>query len=101
MKEFILTLNETTSNGLSFITIPRDVIEPKNTLTVILKEVHRSLEVHHLPAALLRRNPILKGGVKTIRVKRFAQDEKTKNGDSKAQWRLAVLQGDKNLHGLG
>jgi hypothetical protein len=47
--------------------------------------------------ALLLRNPELQGRIRSLRMKLFTEREQTKQGTSKAGWRLVVLEGDNDF----
>jgi hypothetical protein len=80
--------------GHFFATIPRDILEPKNLVTVLLQDTHRHFRPELLATAIIQRNPELRGSIRAIRVKTFGSEDKTLKGKSKQGWRVVVLEGD-------
>ena len=81
-------------HNFDFITVPRDLLDPKNIVTILLRENHRTFRADLIPVALLQRNNILKGRLRTLRVRHYNPDEISSNGASKRGWRTVVLEGD-------
>jgi hypothetical protein len=94
LQDYRRALATTVIDNICFTSIPRDVLEPKNVVTLLLKEVHRHFKPEYVPFAILQRNPDLRGRLRTIRVKTHGPDDKTIKGQSKAGWRTIVLEGD-------
>ena len=77
-----------------FSIYPRDALEKKGNVSVLLREAHRGLDVKQLPRAIFRRTRALKGGLKVRHVKYYREGERSRAGASKKDWRLVLLQGD-------
>jgi hypothetical protein len=75
-------------DDLQFSSIPRDILEPKNVVTILLREQFRTFQIPLLPLALVQRNPDIKGRLRALRVKHFSPQDKSQRGDSKENWRL-------------
>ena len=77
-----------------FSIYPRDALEKKGNVSVLLREAHRGLDVTQLPRAIFRRTRALKGGLKVTHVKYYREGDRSRAGASKKDWRLVLLQGD-------
>ena len=94
LTDYRRAMSEIELDGYEFGTLPKDLMEPRNIITVLLKEIHRHFQPKLLPTALFQRNTNLKGNLRILRVKTFGQDEVSHKGESKVGWRLAILEGD-------
>ena len=76
-----------------FTIFPKDGLERKGTVSVLLREHFRSFKVEWLPMAIMKRNKKLKGGLRLTHTKMYADTDVSRAGACKKGWRLALLQG--------
>ena len=76
-----------------FTLFPRDALEKRGNLSVLLRTDFRSFGVNLLPKAILLRSPLLRGGLRVTHVKHYSDDDYSRSGSCKAGWRLIFLQG--------
>ena len=76
-----------------FTIFPRDALEKKGTVTVLLREQFRSFKTEWLPKSILRRTRKLRGGLRLTHTKTYADTDVSRAGANKKGWRLALLQG--------
>ena len=76
-----------------FTIYPKDALEKKGNISVLLRASFRSFKPEWLPKALLRRSRGLKGSLRLTHVKTYADTDVSRAGASKKGWRLALLQG--------
>lgn len=75
-----------------FTMFPKEALERRGNLSVLLRANLRSFDLKWLPKAILLRSR-MKGGLRLTHVKYYRDDDKTREGNSKKGWRLALLQG--------
>ena len=75
-----------------FTLFPKEALEKRGNVTVLLRENFRSFDVRWLPKAILVRSG-MKGELKLTHIKHYQDSDKTREGKSKRDWRLAMLQG--------
>ena len=75
-----------------FTLFPKEALERRGNLSVLLKENYYSFKTEWLPKAILLRSR-MRGGLRLTHVKRYRPDDRTRDGISKEGWRLVLLQG--------
>ena len=87
-------LVETQVKGkIHFSIYPRDGLEKKGNVSVLLRETYRDFDINVLAKTILRRTRQLRGGLRVTHVKEYGDRERSRAGASKAGWRLVLLQG--------
>ena len=81
------------SEHLTFTIFPRDAVDNRGSISVLLREKFREFVPTCLPAVLFLRNRGLKGSLRVTHTKTYGSNEKNRGGQSKAGWRLILLQG--------
>ena len=76
-----------------FTIFPKDALEKKGTISVLLRSQFRCFKAEWLPRAIIKRTKNLRGGLRLTHVKTYADSDKSRAGASKKGWRLALLQG--------
>ena len=88
------TLVESQVNGsIRFSIYPRDGLDKKGNVSVLLRETYRDFDIGVLAKTILRRTRKLKGGLRVTHIKEYGDNERSRTGASKAGWRLVLLQG--------
>ena len=80
------------SGDTHFTLFPKDVIQRRGNLSVLLRDNFWSFDVDWLPRAILMRTR-MKGGLRNTHVKHYSESDYTRDGVSKAGWRLVLMQG--------
>ena len=80
------------TGGTRFTFFPKEALERRGNLSVLLRENYYSFKTEWLPKAILLRSR-MKGGLRLTHVKRYRPDDRTRDGISKEGWRLVLLQG--------
>ena len=82
-------------DGHVYNTYPKDRIAKRYDFTAILKRNLRTFNMKVLTKAIFKKNPTLelKGDLLLHKSKKFNKREWSKQGESKADWRLALLSG--------
>ena len=75
-----------------FTLYPKDAIEKRANLSILLRENYIGFKVKWLPKAIMLRSR-MRGGLRVTHIKTYRDDDKSRNGVSKAGWRLVLLQG--------
>ena len=78
---------------IRFTLYPKDNLEKKGHISVLLRANLRSFDILKLPKALLRRTKRLCGGLRVTHVKEYSDKDRSRTGACKAGWRLVLLQG--------
>ena len=60
----------------------------------MLRRNHRNVNASTLPQKIFQRNNKLRGGLRTVKVKKYADTDVNANGTSRRQWRLVHLVAD-------
>ena len=94
LTDFRELVEKQVTDSTKFSIYPRDALEKKGNVSVLLRETYRGLDVTLLPRAIFRRNRALRGGLKVTHVKHYGDDERSRTGAPKRGWRLVLLQGD-------
>ena len=81
------------TENFMFTIFPKEAIENRGSISVLLRENFKEITPTCLPAAIFRRNKGLKGALRSTHVKTYGKEDKTRNGVSKHGWRLILLQG--------
>ena len=76
-----------------FTIFPRDGLEKKGCVSVLLREYYRHFKIELLPKEILRRTKALRGGLKVTHFKSYKAGDRSRTGASKEGWRLILLQG--------
>ena len=79
--------------SIKFTIFPKEGLEKKGGLTVLLRENFRNFVPECLPGIILARSRKLKGGLKVTHVKTYSSSDRSRAGASKKGWRLIYLQG--------
>ena len=77
----------------TYTIFPRDAADKRGSISVLLQDSFRAFDPMCLPGSLFTRNRGLKGALKVTHIKSYREDEKSRSGQSKRDWRLIVLQG--------
>ena len=92
LKEYREMIENQMLGRTRFTLFPKDALERRGNLSVLLRANLRTFDLKWLPKAILLRSR-MKGGLKLTHVKYYREDDKTREGNSKKGWRLALLQG--------
>ena len=76
-----------------FTIFPRDAIDKRGSVSVVMRETFRAFNPLCLPEVLFHQNRGLKGSLKVTHVKTYTDAETTRAGASKKGWRLVLMQG--------
>ena len=76
-----------------FTIFPRDGLEKRGCVSVLLREYYRHFKIELLPKEILRRTKALRGGLKVTHYKIYKAGDRSRTGASKEGWRLVLLQG--------
>ena len=81
-------------DGMEFAIVPKEFVIEDTSITTILRNVHRKLDLQMFPKALYHRNQGLRGGeLQVTHSKCYGAGDKTRNGQPKEGWRLLFLKG--------
>ena len=80
------------SGVIKFTLFPKDALEKRGNLSVLLRDNLRLFNTKWLPKAILMRSR-MRGGLRLTHIKHYHDDDRTREGKSKKGWRLALLQG--------
>ena len=101
LTEFRELIEKQMTGTIKFSIYPRDALEKKGNVSVLLRETYRGLDVTQLPRSIFRRTRQLRGGLKVTHVKHYGDHERSRTGAPKKGWRLVLLQGDEEfMHSL-
>ena len=79
---------------MEYTTVPKNYVVEDTSITTILRNVHRNVDLESFPLALYHRNPGLRGGLLYVsHSKTYGASDKTRAGQSKDGWRLLFLKG--------
>ena len=79
---------------MEYAAVPKEFVVEDSTLSTILRNTHRSLDLESFPMALYHRNPELRGGHLCVTHSRcYGAGDKTRAGQPKEGWRLLFLKG--------
>ena len=92
IKDYRQVIEEQMSGPVRFTIFPKDALERRGNLTVLLRENLRHFNVLWLPKAILIRSR-MRGGLRITHIKHYHSEDRTREGLSKEGWRLALLQG--------
>ena len=81
------------TDKLTFTLFPKEAVENRGSVSVILREQFRSFNIKCLPASLFNLNRGLAGSLRVTHSKTYTASDKTRAGTSKEGWRLLLLQG--------
>ena len=86
-------------NGQVFNTYPKELIAKRYDFTALLKKNLRTFNMRVLTKAIFKKNPSLnlKGDLVLHKHIDFDSKERSKQGESKADWRLALLTGSETF----
>ena len=93
LKDYRDLIEAQTLRDIKFTIFPKDGLEKKGSLTVLLRENFRNLIPTCLPGMILSRSRKLRGGLRVTHVKTYAETDKSRAGASKKGWRLVYLEG--------
>ena len=78
---------------IKFTIFPKEALDRRGNLSVLLRENFRAYKVECLPRAILTNTRSLKGGLKVTHWKAYPDTARSRAGASKKGWRLVLLQG--------
>ena len=93
LSDFRNLVESQVKGSIRFSIYPRDALEKKGNVSVLLRETYRDFDIGVLAKTILRRTRKLKGGLRVTHVKEYGDKERSRAGASKAGWRLVLLQG--------
>lgn len=93
IREYRNVIEQLQDPEFCYTLFPRDALDKRGNVTVLLLESFRAFNPKCLPGALFTWNRGLKGSLKATHVKTYPEGEKSRNGQSKEEWRLVLLQG--------
>ena len=76
-----------------FTLFPKDALEKKGTVSVLLRAPFRDFDYRVLAQSLLNRTRQLRGALRVTHVKTYSKDDYSRSGACKHGWRLLLLQG--------
>jgi hypothetical protein len=97
LKQFREYVDAFTVGENSFTLYPKDCLVQRYNITTLLREDLSTYDPLLIPRALFWRNKMLDGNLRVTHVKHFSAEEKTKDGQSKKDWKLLKLQGDEKF----
>ena len=92
IKEYRAVIEDQIFRDTKFTLFPKDALEKRGNLTVLLRENLSSFNTLWLPKAILIRSR-MRGGLRLTHIKHYTKEDRTRDGASKEGWRLAMLQG--------
>ena len=92
IQEYRIVIEDQIFRGIRFTLFPKEALEKRGNLTVLLRENLSTFNTHWLPKAILIRSR-MRGGLRLTHIKHFTKEDRTRDGASKEGWRLAMLQG--------
>ena len=94
LKEFLDFVGNFGKGSLEYSSIPKEFVVEDTSITTILRNSHRALDLNSFPLALYHRNPALRGGDLVVtHSKTYGAGDKTRAGQPKEGWRLLFLKG--------
>ena len=81
------------TEDLAFTLFPKDAVENRGSISVLLRDTFKEYDPKCVPAALFLGNKGLRGSLRATHVKTYKLGDKTRGGVSKVGWRLLLLQG--------
>ena len=92
MIEYRKVVEAQMSGPIRFTLFPKDALEKRGNLTVLLRDNLQTFDIRWLPKAILMRSR-MRGGLRLTHIKHYRPEDKTREGVSKKGWRLALMQG--------
>ena len=93
IREYRNVVEQLQDDNYSFTLFPRDAVDKRGNITVLLLDSFRAFDPTCLPGALFTRNRGLRGTLRATHIKTYPPGEKSRNGQLKDGWRLVLLQG--------
>ena len=94
LKEFLEFVSKFGDGTMEYSTIPKEFVVEDTSLTTILRNNNRKLDLQTFPMALFHRNPGLRGGeLHVTHSQTYGAGDKTRAGQPKEGWRLLFLKG--------
>lgn len=93
IEDFRTVIEGLSTDTLTFTIFPRDAVENRGSISVLLRDTFKEFSPKCLPAAIFRRNKGLRGSLRATHTKTYGAEDKTRSGASKKGWRLILLQG--------
>ena len=93
LEDYRTVLEGHPSDEFYYTIFPREAVENRGSVSLILREQFRAFSYKCLPASLFSLNPKLQGSLRVTHQKTYSKDDKTRGGQSKEGWRLILLQG--------
>ena len=93
VREYRNVLEQLQDRDYCFTIFPRDAIDKRGSVSVIMRETFRTFDPLCLPEVLFHQNRGLKGSLKVTHIKTYTDADTTRAGASKKGWRLVLLQG--------
>ena len=91
LKQFRDNLLNFRFRGRFFTSVLKESVAGNSGITVLLRNNLRGYNLGCFSCALMRDNPRLKGSVQVHQSQQFGDRDKTRQGESKAGWRLVSL----------
>lgn len=91
--EFRTVVEGLATDKLAFTLFPKDAVENRGSISVLLRDTFKEYDPKCVPAALFLGNKGLRGSLRATHVKKYKPGDKTRNGVNKDGWRLLLLQG--------
>ena len=92
LQDYRALIEDQILGNTKFTIFPKDALERRGNLSVLLRSNLKTFDIKWLPKAILLRSKI-KGGLRLTHLKHYRDDDRTRDGASKKGWRLALLQG--------
>ena len=92
IQQFREAVEEQMSGPTKYTLFPKDALHRRGNLSVLLRENFWSFDVEWLPKAILVRSR-MKGGIRLTHIKKYTENDYTRDGVCKDGWRLVMMQG--------
>ena len=86
-------IEELEMNRKRYTLFPRDAVDKRGSVSILLRETFRAMDPLCLPQILFARNRGLGGTLKVTHIKSYNEEEKTRSGITKKHWRLILMKG--------
>ena len=93
LNEYRGVIEDQVLGEINFTIFPKEGLEKKGNLSVLLRENFRAYQVECLPRALFDQSRKLRGQLRVTHVRTYPDSARSRAGASKRGWRLLLLQG--------
>ena len=93
IRDYRNVIEQLQDNNYCYTIFPRDAIDKRGSVSILLRDNFRAYDPHCLPTSLFSRNRGLRGTLRLTHIKSYNNTDKSRGGASKREWRLALLQG--------